>query len=148
MPATPPPDSWATSPTVRKTMQGNRRRDTRPELAIRRAVHARGLRYRVDSRPLKTVRRTADLVFSRARVAVFIDGCFWHGCPEHYRPPASNIGYWSAKVQRNQARDREIDIALNHAGWGVVRIWEHEAVEAAVHRIVEAVRRSSSTPPS
>ncbi|TQS18146.1 very short patch repair endonuclease [Microbispora hainanensis] len=121
-------------------MQGNRRRDTRPELAVRRAVHACGLRYRVDTRPLNTIRSTADLVFSRARVAVFIDGCFWHGCPEHHRPPVSNSAYWSAKIERNKNRDREVDQALKAAGWIPIRIWEHEAIQSAVERVLEAVR--------
>ena len=98
--------SWATSPATRRAMQANRRRDTAPEMAIRRLVHASGLRYRVDARPLPTARHTADMIFTRARVAVFIDGCWWHGCAEHYRPPASNAAYWAGKVARNRERDR------------------------------------------
>lgn len=136
-------ESWATSSAVRKVMQGNRRRDTSPELAIRRAVHAQGLRYRVDSRPLRTVRRTADLVFSRVRVAVFVDGCFWHGCPDHYRLPASNTEYWSAKIERNRTRDRAFDDLLKAAGWTPIRVWEHEALETSVERIIETVRELS-----
>jgi DNA mismatch endonuclease (patch repair protein) len=120
-------------------MRGNRSRDTAPELVVRRLVHAMGLRYRVHTRPLPGLRRTADLVFTRQRVAVFIDGCFWHGCPEHHRQPGANAAYWSEKVARNRERDADTDAALKAAGWTVVRCWEHadpaeaaEAIQAAV----------------
>lgn len=93
---------WASSSGVRATMRGNRRRDTKPEMAVRRAVHALGLRYRVDSRPLQGLNRRADLVFASARVAVFVDGCYWHGCPEHGTAARTNAGYWSKKIQRNR----------------------------------------------
>jgi len=134
------PMSWATTPATRKAMQGNRRRDTAPEVAVRRLVHASGLRYRVDARPLATARYTADMIFSRARIAVFIDGCWWHGCPQHYRPPSSNASYWAAKVARNQERDRLANETLVEAGWTVIRIWEHDAPDLAAHRVVHAVR--------
>ena len=136
--------SWATSPATRRSMQANRRRDTRPELAIRRLVHARGLRYRVDARPLPAARYTADMIFTGARVAVFIDGCWWHGCAEHYRPPASNAAYWSGKVTRNRERDRLADETLTAAGWTVLRIWEHETPESAACRIEALVRSYSA----
>jgi DNA mismatch endonuclease, patch repair protein len=132
--------SWATSPATRRAMQANRRRDTAPEMAIRRLVHAAGLRYRVDARPLSSARHTADMIFTRARVAVFIDGCWWHGCADHYRPPASNTAYWAGKVNRNRERDRLANEALVAAGWTVVRIWEHEAPELAAQRVEAAVR--------
>jgi DNA mismatch endonuclease (patch repair protein) len=121
-------------------MQGNRSRDTRPELALRSAVHALGLRYRVAARPLATIRFTADLVFRPVKVAVFVDGCFWHGCPEHSRRVVTNSDYWTAKIRRNQHRDATVDDALKSAGWLPLRIWEHEpAPEAALH-IAEVVR--------
>lgn len=107
-------------------MQSNRGRDTQPELAVRRILHAEGLRYRVNFRPLPELRRTADIVFTRAKVAVFIDGCFWHGCPEHYQRPASNRDYWDSKVARNRERDVDTDAQLIAAGWCVIRRWEHE----------------------
>lgn len=138
--------SWATSPRARSVMRGNRSRDTRPELALRSAVHAMGLRYRVAARPIPKLRRTADLSFSRARVAVFVDGCFWHGCPQHYVPSASNIEYWQAKIARNKARDHETDALLRGAGWVVLRIWAHEDVAGAAERIAEAVRSRTSEP--
>ena len=136
--------SWATSPATRKAMRANRRRDTAPEMAIRRLVHASGLRYRVDARPLPSARHTADMIFTRARVAVFVDGCWWHGCAEHYRPPASNISYWAGKVTRNRERDQLANEALIEAGWTVIRIWEHEEPESAARRIETAVRGAPS----
>lgn len=136
-------EPWASSPAVRATMQGNRRRDTRPELAVRRAVHARGLRYRVDTRPLAGLNRRADLVFPRAKVAVFVDGCYWHGCPDHGTTAKTNAGYWGAKIQRNRDRDVDTDSRLIEAGWTVVRIWEHEDPEEAA-RIVHSLVRGSS----
>lgn len=135
-----PPGSWATTAAVRKAMRANRSRDTKPELAVRSAAHALGLRYRVDARPLPNVRCRADLVFARCRVAVFIDGCWWHGCPLHYRPPKANAAYWASKVNRNVARDRRTDQNLAEAGWLVVRIWAHEDPEQAAQRLAGVIR--------
>lgn len=131
--------SWASSAANRASMQGNRSRDTVPEMAIRKLVHRSGLRYRVSVRPIPTLRRTADLVFPRARVAVFVDGCFWHGCPYHFRLPRTNTEYWRAKISRNQDRDVEVDRTLSDRGWLVVRVWEHEPPEEAASRIKMAV---------
>ncbi|MFI6888518.1 very short patch repair endonuclease [Streptosporangium canum] len=141
-------DSWASSEAVRASMRSNKGRDTKPELALRRAVHALGLRYRVAVRPLTGVRRTADLVFPRLRVAVFLDGCFWHGCPEHHSVAKTNAAYWAEKVRRNRERDAETDLALAEAGWAVIRVWEHEdPVEAAqrVEAVVRAARAFHAT---
>lgn len=120
-------------------MRSNKGRDTAPELALRRAVHARGLRYRVSARPLREVRRTADLVFTRARVAVFLDGCFWHGCPTHHTVAATNSSFWADKVESNRRRDRDTDRRLRDAGWAVVRIWEHEDPEQAADTVAKVV---------
>ena len=120
-------------------MRGNRKRDTRPELLLRRAVHRFGLRYRVATRPLPNRPWTADLVFPSARVAVFVDGCFWHGCPEHYAEPRTNTGYWAPKIARNRERDEVVTRELCDAGWTVVRVWEHEDVAVATERVVSAV---------
>ena len=120
-------------------MKSNRGRDTAPEMALRRAVHALGLRYRVNARPLKAVRRTADLLFARARVAVFLDGCFWHGCPEHHTVAATNAGFWATKVDTNRRRDRDTDERLVEAGWLPLRVWEHEDPALAAHRVRDAV---------
>ncbi|MFH9265213.1 very short patch repair endonuclease [Streptomyces sp. NPDC017546] len=121
-------------------MQAIRSRDTKPERLIRRLVHANGLRYRVAARPLPDLRRTADMVFRPAKVAVFIDGCYWHGCPEHYVSPKTNPGYWSEKVARNVARDRDTDQRLSAAGWLVLRFWEHQSSDACALSIISAVR--------
>ncbi|MBD3545682.1 very short patch repair endonuclease [Streptomyces sp. JV180] len=121
-------------------MQANRSRDTKPEIALRRAVHALGLRYRVAVRPLPTLRRTADLVFPRQRVAVFLDGCFWHGCPDHHTKAARNSSYWSEKVRRNRERDQDTTERLAEEGWLVIRIWEHEDPATAALVVKQAVR--------
>ncbi|EGE44295.1 very short patch repair endonuclease [Streptomyces griseus] len=137
---TPPEGSWASSAARRRNMQAIRSRDTKPERLIRRIVHANGLRYRVAARPLPDLRRTADMVFRPAKVAVFIDGCYWHGCPEHYVSPKTNPGYWSEKVARNVARDRDTDERLSAAGWLVLRFWEHQSSDTCALSIISAVR--------
>lgn len=139
---TPPTGSWASSRAIRRTMQSTRGRDTSAELAVRSAVHARGLRYRVSRRPIPTLPRTADLVFTRARIAVFVDGCYWHGCPDHFRVPSTNAAYWRTKIEGNRARDVSTDRALAEHGWIVIRIWEHDAVADAANRVVREVRAS------
>lgn len=124
--------SWATSPAVRSVMKSNKSRDTKPELLLRSQLHQRGLRYRVSVRPLPDLRRTADIVFPRARVAVFVDGCYWHGCPVHHRPARVNVEFWHEKIETNRARDQETTSVLRAAGWTVVRVWEHvDPAEAA-----------------
>ncbi|UOQ88051.1 very short patch repair endonuclease [Agromyces endophyticus] len=134
-------DSWATSEGTRKSMLSNKRRDTTTELAVRRLLHARGLRYRVDYAPLATLRRRrADIVFTRAKVAVFIDGCFWHGCPEHATHPKQNADYWAPKLEANISRDRDTDARLAAAGWTVLRFWEHEVAARVAATIEAAVR--------
>lgn len=117
---------------------------TRPEVLLRTELHRRGLRYRVDF-PLVAAglaRRRADLVFPRRRVAVFVDGCFWHSCSEYRTSPKSNSSWWGTKLATNVTRDRDTDRRLVEAGWAVIRIWEHEAVDVAADR-VEAVVRSA-----
>jgi DNA mismatch endonuclease (patch repair protein) len=126
-------------------MQANRPRDTKPELALRRAVHARGLRFFVNRRPEPAVRRTADLLFPRKRLAVFLDGCFWHGCPDHHTVAKTNADFWANKVARNRERDTETDRLLTAAGWTVVRIWEHTPTEEAASLVEAALTRGSST---
>jgi DNA mismatch endonuclease (patch repair protein) len=128
-------------------MVGNRGRDTSPELAVRRLVHATGLRYRVNARPVPGLRRTADLVFRPTRVAVFIDGCFWHGCPKHGSVPKTNVEFWSAKINGNRRRDRETGRHLRREGWLVLRFWEHENPTVVATRVAAVVRdRRSSRP--
>ncbi|MCB0927283.1 MAG: very short patch repair endonuclease [Mycobacterium sp.] len=134
-------ESWASSDRTRASMRGNRRRDTRPELAVRRLVHAAGLRYRVDYAPLPSHRRLkADLVFTRARIAVFVDGCFWHGCPQHYVASKTNPDYWAPKIAANAERDVRSTALLVDAGWTVLRFWTHTPAAEIAAAVVEAVR--------
>jgi DNA mismatch endonuclease, patch repair protein len=129
-------------------MRGNRRADTKPELALRAALHAMGYRYRKDFRldlPLRRVR--PDIAFTSRKVAVFVDGCFWHACPDHGSKPKNNDWYWSPKLVKNVERDRAADEALAQAGWAVVRLWEHVPLTDAVAAVVTAVgtpRRGSA----
>ncbi|WP_080733974.1 very short patch repair endonuclease, partial [Rhodococcoides fascians] len=108
-----------------------RRRDTKPEVALRRELHRLGLRYFVDRAPLKGMRRRADVVFPRRKVAVYVDGCFWHSCPVHATKPRNNAQWWADKLAANVARDRDTDARLEAEGWTVVRVWEHEPVTEA-----------------
>jgi DNA mismatch endonuclease (patch repair protein) len=122
-------------------MRGSTRRDTRPEKAVRAALHALGLRFRIDARVWSSPGAPRpDIVFRRGRVAVFVDGCFWHSCPTHCRMPKTNLDYWGPKLARNRERDRRNDHALSEAGWLVIRIWEHEDPEEAALRIAAAIR--------
>lgn len=127
-------------------MRANRRRDTGPELALRRELHRRGLRFRVDHSAIAGVQCKADIAFTRARVAVFVDGCFWHSCPEHGNLPTANREWWRVKLERNVARDRRNDAELLKAGWRVIRVWEHEPLADAVQRVVNAVRPDQGDP--
>lgn len=147
-PWTAPEGSWASSAANRRSMRGNRSRDTSPELALRRLVHAAGLRYRVAAKPLPGMRRTADLVFGPTRVAVFIDGCYWHGCPEHFVPPKTNPEYWRQKIAGNIQRDHDTDARLAAAGWLVLRFWEHQPPDECAQAVRNAVadRRKQSAP--
>lgn len=128
----------ASDEIVERRMRAQRRRDTKPELALRRVLHARGRRFFVDRAPLAGLRRRADLVFPRRKVAVFVDGCYWHGCPEHGTTPKRNREWWVEKIHRNKVRDRDTDAQLAAAGWVVVRLWEHVPAEEGADR-VEAV---------
>lgn len=121
-------------------MARQRRSGTKPELALRKELHRRGLRYFVDRAPIRGQRRRADLVFPRLRVAVYVDGCFWHRCPQHATDPRNNGEWWAAKLAGNVARDRATDTALTEAGWQVIRVWEHEDAVAAADRVQAALR--------
>lgn len=120
-------------------MAQQRARDTSTELALRRELHRLGLRYRVHRRPLPGVRREADVVFGPSRVAVFVDGCFWHGCPEHATWPRSNAEFWRTKIEGNRLRDADTDRRLIEAGWAVPRVWEHEDPAVAARRVRDLV---------
>lgn len=120
-------------------MSRARREDTAPEVALRSALHRMGLRFRLH-RPLPfDRRRKADIVFGPSRVAVFVDGCFWHSCPQHATIPQANREFWLEKLARNRARDADTDARLAAAGWLVLRVWEHENAGDAARRIAEVV---------
>jgi DNA mismatch endonuclease, patch repair protein len=145
------PDSKAVKPSSREAsrrMKKVRRADTSAEMQVRRLLHARGLRYRVDCPVLSDKRRRVDIAFPSARVAVFVDGCFWHGCPEHATWPASNAGFWRQKIETNRRRDRDTDEQLRKAGWQVIRIWEHEDPEQVATQVETLVRSAQSRPRS
>lgn len=128
-------------------MQANRSRDTALELSVRRKLHALGLRYRVDVRPLPTLRCKADIVFRRVRIAVFLDGCFWHGCDAHFRAPRANAQYWAEKIARNRERDGRNTALLQEAGWTVKRFWEHQTADEIAEEIAAAVALQSRGSP-
>jgi DNA mismatch endonuclease (patch repair protein) len=125
-------------------MQRSVRRDTEPELALRSRLHELGLRYRVDVSPLPSLRRRADVVFPRARVAVYVDGCFWHGCPVHGTWPKANADWWRSKIEANRRRDDDTDRCLAEAGWVVVRVWAHENPDRTAHDVANVVRSRRS----
>jgi DNA mismatch endonuclease (patch repair protein) len=127
-------------------MQSNRRRDTKPELAIRKQLFAQGARYRVDYPLWFDRRRRADIVFPKQRIAIFIDGCFWHGCTEHYTAPKANMEFWSEKVSGNRSRDQDTNERLAQAGWLVLRFWEHETPGGVVDAVLAARSARSSDP--
>lgn len=117
------------------------RTDSGPELRLRSVLHRDGYRFRTHL-AIRTPERLVrpDIVFTRARLAVFVDGCFWHCCPIHGNQPKANTDYWRPKLERNVVRDRAVDQALTDAGWSVLRAWEHEDPEAAAKRVIEALR--------
>lgn len=126
---------------VRRRMANTRGRDTKPEMAVRQELHRLGYRYRVSYAPVAGARRTADIVFTRRKVALFIDGCFWHGCPEHYRPSTGpRAAFWSVKIEANVRRDLETTGLLEGAGWRVRRFWEHEEPSDVVGEIAGLLR--------
>lgn len=135
---------YPASPRVSRKMRQQASRSTGPEVALRRELHRRGLRYRVQRRVLPDVRRTADIVFGPARVVVDVRGCYWHGCPEHGTRPRANSGYWDVKLARNRSRDADTEARLRGAGWAVVVVWEHEDVVAAADRVQATVNQRRS----
>lgn len=128
------------SPGTQQRLSRQRQKDTVPELALRRALHSMGYRFRVHVSPVPGLRRTADIVFPSERVAVFVDGCFWHCCPQHGTVPKNNREWWTAKLQRNVLRDRDTSVQLEQAGWQVMRVWEHEDSGEAALRVGQFVR--------
>lgn len=127
-------------------MRRQARRGTAPELALRRELHRRGWRYYVDRAPLPAKRRRrADLVFPRLKVAVFVDGCFWHRCPQHGTTPKTNTTWWTTKLDKNVERDRDTDRDLRARGWTICRVWEHQDPGDAAATVEAALRRAAET---
>ncbi|MET9563188.1 very short patch repair endonuclease [Streptomyces tauricus] len=127
------------SPAVSARMSRQARRDTAPEVAVRKLLHAAGHRYRLNVRVPGMSRRTIDIAFTRSKVAVFMDGCFWHGCPQHATQPRANAEWWREKLDRNMARDAETTRHLVASGWTVLRFWEHEVPGDVAERVAAAV---------
>jgi DNA mismatch endonuclease (patch repair protein) len=140
------PERAQPTPALSAKMSTLARRDTAPELALRRELHRRGFRYRVQVKVPGNNRRTIDIAFSRVQLAVYVDGCFWHGCPEHHVQPRANSDWWRWKIERNQARDIDTDRELAAAGWTVLRIWEHEPVDLAATAVESAYRGRATEP--
>ncbi|WP_191133925.1 very short patch repair endonuclease [Streptomyces sp. col6] len=134
------------SPAVSARMSRQASRDTAPEVAVRKLLHASGYRYRLNERVPHMSRRTIDIAFIRAKVAVFLDGCFWHGCPEHATQPKSNAEWWRQKLDRNMARDAETTAHLVAEGWTVLRFWEHQAPVQVAEEVAEVVDRKKESP--
>lgn len=122
-----------------KRMKAAKPRDTAPEKSLRSELHKRGLCYRIDARPISELNRRADIVFRSAKVAIFVDGCFWHGCPKHGTQAKANAKFWKDKIRRNQERDAETNQLLKKAGWKVIRVWEHEKPEKTSEKIYKIV---------
>ena len=133
---------------VRRTKRRTRSRDTTPELAVRRLLHARGWRYRVNHRVMPGLRRTVDIAFTRERVVVLIDGCFWHRCPIHYVEPKTRAEFWRAKIDGNVTRDADTDRLLIEEGWTVLRFWEHEEPDNVAKRIEAVLLGGGCRPPN
>jgi DNA mismatch endonuclease (patch repair protein) len=145
----PLPYPHPTSPEVSQRMRRNPRRNTKPEIMLRSALHRRGLRFRKDL-PIRADGKVVrpDIAFPRAQVAVFVDGCFWHACPIHGNQPRANTDYWQPKLARNVARDRAVDQALTRAGWQVLRAWEHEDPTQVAERVAVALASPGAQRPA
>ncbi len=130
----------ALSPTVSKNFRETRTRDTGPEMALRRSLHKCGLRYRLQWPVPGKARRTMDIAFPGLKIAVFIDGCYWHGCPKHGETPKNNRAWWKEKIASNQARDHQTEQHLQQLGWIVLRFWEHQPINEMCENVIRAVR--------
>ena len=142
-----PPHPGPSSERLSARMSATKRRDTAPEMLLRRELHARGRRFRVVMKVPGNSRRTIDIAFPRHRLAVFVDGCFWHGCPEHGIQPRVNSEWWTQKLASNRGRDEDTNRLLAERGWTVLRIWEHEPVDAAASAVENALTRLQEDPP-
>ena len=142
-----PAHPGSTGEAVSHRMSTLKRKDNEAELAVRRRLHASGYRFRVHYPVPGLRRRTMDIAFTRAKVAVFVDGCFWHGCPDHGTKPTANAEWWSSKLSAHPDRDPDTQAHLERNGWRVVRVWEHETPERAAEWVREALTRQSQSNP-
>lgn len=129
------------SPAALSRMKAAKPKNTAPEMALRALLFKMGLRYQVDARPLKELNRKADIVFRTAKVAIFVDGCFWHGCPIHGTQAKANAEFWNFKIKNNRERDLETTKLLQKAGWRVIRVWEHEDPIKVSKKIYQTLKR-------
>jgi len=132
-------DIFPSSDSALKRMRAVKPRDTAPEIALRSALFHRRLRYRIDVKPIKEFNRRADISFKSVKVVVFVDGCFWHGCPIHGTQAKANAEFWKNKIKQNQIRDEDTNKRLKKAGWRVIRVWEHENPEKAAAKIYNII---------
>lgn len=131
------------SPEASRRMAKVRQKGTGAEVELRRELYRSGLRYRVSFEVLKKPRRVADVAFPGLKIAVFVDGCFWHGCPEHATWPKQNAEFWRNKIETNRLRDADTDGRLEAIGWKVVRVWEHESPVTAAETISKLVAEAN-----
>ena len=129
----------AISDKVSGAMRSMPEHSTGPEMAVRRLLYRKGVRYRIQYPVPGAPRRTIDIAFPGRKIAVFIDGCFWHGCSEHRNIPAHNRDWWQKKIDENRSRDRDTDEKLRKAGWEIFRFWEHDAVDKIVERLMSSI---------
>lgn len=134
-----------TSDSVRQRMRNTAQRDNAVELAVRSALHRLGFRFRIHQRVVPGTKRTVDILLPRHRLAVFVNGCFWHGCPIHATWPKRNAEFWRIKIEANRERDADTDRRLQQAGWRVIRIWEHEQPNEAALRVAELIRAGDTS---
>lgn len=134
----------ASSPLVRRVMQANLPSNTQPEIILRSALHKAGLRFRKDVRPEPELKCKADIVLRKAKVCIFVDGCYWHGCPRHFETPKVNSEWWDEKIADNRRRDRKKRTRLRRFGWKVITIWEHDITASKLPRVVEGILNSIS----
>ena len=135
----------ASDECTRRRMTSTRRQDTSAEIAVSAALDKLGLTYETNLRPLDSLRAKADMVFTAARVAVFVDGCFWHGCPYHRTIPRANGDWWRQKIERTRLRDSETTRRLSDAGWLAIRVWEHDDPVRAAAKIRRTVQLRHAT---
>lgn len=135
----------ATSSDASRRMAKVRQKGTDAELALRRELHRIGLRYRIDYEVLRKPRRVADVAFPARKIAVFVDGCFWHGCPEHATWPKHNAEFWREKIEANRRRDADTNERLRSLGWTVLRFWSHESPSEAARAVAKIAARADTT---